>query len=302
MGAPDGRPYTVERVVCVFERDLAGPLWRHTERQTGAEEGRRATELVVRSIATLANYDYVFDWVFTRAGEIAVNIGATGIDAVKGVAVRSIADPGAAEATATGALVAPGLVAVNHDHFFSIRLDFDVDGPANRFLRQRVAPVAGPPRSYWRLVEDPMPLEGAVSMTDGPQVWAVENPGRITGLGRHPAYQIVTGGALSLLDPEDWPQRRGAFSGAHLWLTALREGEDFAAGAYPNQSPGGEGLPAYVNGESIEDADLVAWATVGFHHVTRPEDWPILSTLWRGLRLRPYGFFDRNPSLGVRRD
>ena len=41
------------------------------------------------------------------------------------------------------------------------------------------------------------------------------------------------------------------------------------------------------------------WYTIGFRHATRPEDWPILPTRWFEFRLRPYGFFARDPSHDV---
>jgi primary-amine oxidase len=41
---------------------------------------------------------------------------------------------------------------------------------------------------------------------------------------------------------------------------------------------------------------------MGFHHVTRPEDWPVLPTVRHGVALRPHGFFDRNPAMDVRRE
>jgi primary-amine oxidase len=122
-------------------------------------------------------------------------------------------------------------------------------------------------------------------------------------MGRHPSYQIeVHGDATSLLSAEDWPQRRAGFSAETLWVTRQHSGELFAGGRYPNQSPGQDGLTAYVNGESVGSSDIVAWCTVGFHHVTRPEDWPVLATVWHGIRLRPFGFFGNNPALGGVRD
>ena len=60
--------------------------WRHWDYLTNLTESRRARELVVRMIATLGNYDYVFDWVFRQDGTINVAVGSTGIDQVKGVA------------------------------------------------------------------------------------------------------------------------------------------------------------------------------------------------------------------------
>ena len=144
-----------------------------------------------------------------------------------------------------------------------------------------------------------MQTEAAISADHATEVWRIANPNVETTLGHNPSFQISAGhGAVSLLDAEDWPQRRAAFSAAPLWITQYEPSEIYAAGPYPNQSKGGGGLPAYVDGEPIENTDIVAWYTMGFHHVTRPEDWPILPTTWHSVTLRPYAFFNRNPSLG----
>lgn len=301
MATPTGRPHLREQAICVFERKTQDPLWRHAEAFNGAHAGKRETELVVRSIPSIAHYDYVIDWVFSDRGEIEIRIGATGIDAVKGSMVRTMAELGAAEETRYGNLVAPGLVAIHHDHFFSVRLDFDLDDGPNRFLRETFEKIALPEtsarRSLWRIKSEPVAREAAFRAIEGPAVWRLENPLERTELGHAPGYQIRGTGPVSLLDADDWPQRRGAFSSHNLWITAYRPGELYAAGAFPNQSSGGEGLPAYVNAEDISSSDLVAWYTIGFRHVTRPEDWPILSTVWQSVKLTPYKFFDRNPAV-----
>ena len=147
--ADDGSPAEIPNAVCVFERNVGDPAWRHFEvfAQTPEAplpaEGRPATELVVRSASEVGNYDYLLDYVFQENGMIRVMVGATGLDAVKGVAAKSMRDPSAAEDTRFGTLIAPNLVAPNHDHFFNYRLDFDVDGQANMFTR--TALVAEPP-------------------------------------------------------------------------------------------------------------------------------------------------------------
>ena len=111
-----------------------------------------------------------------------------------------------------------------------------------------------------------MPNEGALTANDEPQIWRIENPGIETGLGYKPSYQIAAdASATSLLSSDDWPQRRGAFSANTLWITAQQPGELFAGGPYPNQNPGGTGLTAYINGESIVGTDIGAWYTIGFH-------------------------------------
>jgi primary-amine oxidase len=107
---------------------------------------------------------------------------------------------------------------------------------------------------------------------------------------------------VSLLAPDDFAQRRAGFSAAPLWVTAYDPKELYAAGQYPNQSKGGDGLPAYAaRHRPVENADIVLWYTMGFHHLPRPEDWPVLPTMWHSVALVPYGFFDRNPTVELQR-
>jgi len=83
-------------------------------------------------------------------------------------------------------------------------------------------------------------------------------------------------------------------------VTAYHPDELHAAGPYPNQHPGGAGLPSYVEaGRPLEAADVVVWYTFGAHHVVRPEDWPVMPAARIGFALRPVGFFDANPALDL---
>ena len=143
----DGMPFEADRRIYIFEHDPGHPAWRHHETVYDGVPGlanhhtRRATELVVRMVATIGNYDYFQDYVFTQDGRLRIRLISTGVDAVKGVLSKTLADPTAAADTATGTLVAPHRLAVNHDHFFNYRIDMDVDGPANNFDRLRLRPV-----------------------------------------------------------------------------------------------------------------------------------------------------------------
>jgi primary-amine oxidase len=300
-----GEPVFLNSRMCLFERDTDAPLWRHAETANRAYAGHPAAELVLRTIAAIGNYDYVLDWVLTEAGTIRIDVGATGIDQVKGTAARGMADPSARADTVYGTLVAPNRVAVNHDHFLSFRLDVDIDGAGNTLLRQRLSPVTfegdNGRRSLWRVVDTVVDKEGAVENDGhgGEEIWKIVNPNLTNGLGAHPGYELRPGHSVtSLLTPDDTAQCRAAFSAAPLWITAYDPTELYAAGPYPNQSRGGDGLPAYVEQHRpVADADIVLWYTMGFHHVPRPEDWPVLPTMWHSLSLVPSGFFDRNPAL-----
>lgn len=213
-----GEPDVSERILCVFERNTGRPLWRHAADRNRVLESRPDVELVVWTIPAIGNYDYVIDYVFTLHGNIRVEVGATGIDAVKGVATQHKDDPTAAVDLSTGELVAPGLVAVWHDHFLSFRVDLDVDGPVNSFETAAIAPRAlgpdeGPRRSLYGYERTFADHEGALEHSPYGEVWRVVNEGRKTALGHHPGIHIETGHrTLSTLSADDYAQQRAAFT------------------------------------------------------------------------------------------
>jgi primary-amine oxidase len=300
-----GKPLTLKNVVCVFERDTGDPLWRHYEFFTDSHESRPNVELVVRMAPEVGNYDYLLDYAFNRNGEIDVRVGAYGIIATKGVATRNMHDPTAAADTQYGTLVAPNLVGVNHDHFMSFRVDLDVDGQDNRLVEDKFVKrtLSGNPlrRSLWQIERSVIGTEGAIETMHEPAWFRVESSSRENSLGNPTSYQLMPGHSdLSLLDPEEPQQQRASFSGSALWVTRYKPDENFAAGTYPNQNRLVEGLPKFVaDHESVANTDLVLWYTVGFHHQTRSEDYPVMPAMWHSFTLRPFNFFDRNPGLDV---
>lgn len=314
----NGRPRTVPRVVCLFERYAGDPLWRHG----GSDhEGRAKRDLVVRMAAVLGNYDYIVDWVFQQDGAIRVNVGATGIVEAKPVvpataaAVLEDASNGdgaepADRADAYGRFVDRHIVAVNHDHYFNFRLDMAVDGPRNSFqvdeLKTTRLADDHPRRSLWAVESSIIQRESEAKLhmdMRRPAQWRVINPDRLNAQGYPVSYQLLAGmNVHTLLTEDDYPRRRAGFIDHHLWVTPYDPDERYAAGAYPTLSEPDQGLPTWTAANrSIEATDLVLWYTFGMHHVPRAEDWPVMPTLWHGFELRPFDFFDRNPSMDAPR-
>lgn len=303
-----GNPMKMEGIAAIFERNTGKPLWRHAEFFNGTHESRTSVELVVRMIPTIGNYDYLVDFVFTQNGEITVEVGATGIDAVKGVKTQHMADATAEEDTRYGELVDKGLVAVYHDHFLSFRVDVDIDGSENTFMSDQLVPnkfegKSTPRLSGWHVAPKIHTQEGGFEMPHN-AYWRIVNPNKTNALGNPVSYHLRPGMThMSLLDPADYPQRRAAFSAKPLWVTSYDAEEFYPAGTYPNASKGGDGIPQFIEDkQGIENEDLVLWYTLGFHHLTIAEDWPVLPTMYHSFTLRPFNFFDQNPALDVKRE
>ena len=83
-------------------------------------------------------------------------------------------------------------------------------------------------------------------------------------------------------------------------MTKYHPNERYPAGDYPNQNPGGDGLPLYsAANRELENTELVLWYTFGHNHIPRPEDWPVMPTSCIEFSLKPDGFFDANPAMDV---
>lgn len=310
FGDDKGEPITTPNALCIFERGNGDPIWRHAEPLNQTYEGRSNVELVVRMAAAVGNYDYIFDWVFNDAAEIQARVGATGIDGLKGVPTRRMSDATAAVDTKYGTLVAPNLVAVNHDHYFNFRLDLDVDGPANSFTQDTYRPVTLPadsPRRSIYVVEPKIAVTetGAeLSTGHGPAKFRVVNESRTNGVGNPVSYEVLFANhATLLLDPNDWPAKRAGFLQHDLWVTPYVPAERYAGGEYMFQSTGNDGLATWAaRDRPIRNQDLVVWVNMGMHHLTRAEDLPVMPTIWHSFTLRPHNFFDRNPAIDLRND
>jgi len=297
-----GAPRERQRTSCLFERGTGDVAWRHTRAGGTVNEARPRTDLVLRMYMNAGNYDYLFDWVFQQDGAITVNVGATGMDQVKPAT-------GTAKDNDYGRMIAEKLVGVNHSHFFSFRLDMDVDGAQNALLVDKLKTTTlaadNPRRSVWTVdALAPQREKEAMRMSpmNSPEVWRIVNPSVKNPFGWPVGYEIEGHGAMSLLTPDDYMRRRAGFVDHTLWVTPYSPTELYAAGDYPSNSVAGLGLPEWTAANRpIANTDVVAWLTLGFHHVPRPEDWPVMPVAWHSFALRPVGFFARSPAIDIPR-
>lgn len=294
-----GEPVLIKNAICMHEEDF-GILWKHTDWRTGAVEVRRSRRLVVSTIATVGNYEYGYYWYFYLDGSIGFEVKLTGIMSTGAVM------PG--EKPAYGALVAPGLYGPHHQHFFGMRLDMSVDGTRNTVVEVDSEPVPpGPDNPHgnaWVARATPLSRESEAQRVIDPlkaRYWKITNPSEINAVGEPVAYKLVPGENVLPFAQSDNPALlRAGFATRHLWVTKYDPAELYASGDYPNQHPGGAGLPAYVQADrAIDDTDIVVWYTMGHNHTVRPEEWPVMPVTAVGFMLKPLGFFDGNPALDL---
>jgi primary-amine oxidase len=294
-----GHPYTIPNAVCVHEEDT-GIAWKHVDLAVDSTEVRRGRRLVVSSIVTAGNYDYGFFWYFHLDGTIEVEVKLTGI--VTTIALR------AADVPKHATRLTPELAAPHHQHLFCARLDLDLDGPANSVYEVDVeADPAGDDNPWGNAfaahatrLESEQRAQRVVDPARS-RVWKVVNPDVLNAAGDPIGYKLVPGPTPTLLArPTSSIGRRAGFATRNLWVTPYRSDERWAAGDYPNQHPGGDGLPRWTAADRpIVGTDVVLWYTFGVTHVVRPEDWPVMPVERTGFALVPSGFFDRNPALDL---
>ena len=295
-----GEPLTIPNAICIHEEDF-GILWKHTDRRLPDKpEVRRSRRLVISCVATVENYEYGLFWYFYQDGNIQFEIKLTGI--------LSLSAARHGESPAHGAMLNDSLFAPNHQHFFNVRLDMNVDGPANTV--QQIDVVADP-------LDDANPFSNAfhavatdlrrerdacanLNLETG-RTWKILNPGVKNIVGQPVAYRFFGGdNAVPFGAPSAWWRRRAGFVEHHVWVTPFDEDERYAAGEYPNQSDCTDGLLTWVEkNRPIENTDVVFWYSFGHTHLPRLEDYPVMPTAYIGFLLKPSGFFDANPANDV---
>nr|KAF6454701.1 amine oxidase copper containing 3 [Rousettus aegyptiacus] len=116
-------PKTIHDAFCVFEQNQGLPLRRHhSDIHSHYFGGLAETVLVVRSVSTMLNYDYVWDMVFHPNGAIEVKFHTTGY-------ISSAFLFGAAQKY--GNQVGEHTLGTIHTHSAHFKVDLDVGGLEN---------------------------------------------------------------------------------------------------------------------------------------------------------------------------
>ena len=271
-------------------------------------------------VATVGNYDYLYKWVFRQDGTFAFEAELHGLILNKTIkdetcqvcAVKATEGPGIYVAKGDqrfGTIVSPHIAGIFHQHWISLRMDFDIDGPVNAVeeCNTKLLPSYSQTNPRGRAFTIERTVFGKerearrnLNLSTN-RTWIVYNPTVKSPLGHNSGYEIQPAGNTISAIPEFRFGEESSFTQRHLWVTKYHPEQLYAAGKYPNQAPADykDHLFEYSKkNENIYKEDVVVWYSLGFTHITRPEDYPIMPAGKVAVNFTPVGFFQKSPALG----
>lgn len=266
----DGNVVTMPNVVCMHEID-AGIGWKHTNFRTGTTSVVRNRQLVIQCTATVANYEYIFAFVLDQAANIHFEIKATGIVSTMPIK-EGIQVP-------WGTRVAPGVLAVNHQHLFSLRIDAAIDGHENSVVYDDIVPAEDseedPYGCAFKAKQTLISKPGGYCLdVDQSRTYKITNPNVKNPISDKPvAYKLhAMPSQMMIMKSHTFNWKRGQFASKPIWVTKYQDDELYAAGEFTNQSREDTGLSVWTQRpDRVDNTDVVLWHSFGLTHVPRPE-------------------------------
>ena len=301
-----GIPLKLPNAICCHEAD-DGILWKHTNFRTGDAIVARSRVLVLQTIVTVSNYEYIFSFSFRQDASIAYEVRATGILSTCPIDIG--------QTVPFGKIVAPGVMAPYHQHLFSLRIDPAIDGQKNSLLVEEIGPMIDPCSDDTGRIgcttseeivenETSLDLDFARNRTFKIINESKKNhtTGTLVGFQLLPCYS-----QLLLAHPSSYHANWSEFGAHAIWVTRHSDDESYPAGRHTMQSLGGEGIASWIEQRrqepksktSVRDEDIVVWHTFGSTHRPRIEDWPVMPCEKLVVGLKPVNLFAGNPGIDV---
>ncbi|XP_041924141.1 amiloride-sensitive amine oxidase [copper-containing] [Alosa sapidissima] len=305
------KPVRFRNALCIFEMTTAMPLRRHfnSDFKGGYNffAGLENHVLVLRTTSTVYNYDYIWDFYFYQNGVMEARVSATGY-----IHATFFTPNGLNYGTKVYSYVLGNL----HTHLIHYKVDLDIAGRENSFesMELKFVNVSNP----WSpghtiqqslLAKKQHETERSAAFRFGkkfPRYLHFYNPKQENRWGHKKGYRIQFNSHAHSVLPKGWKEENGiSWARYPLAVTRHKDSEATSSSMYTQNNPW-EPLVSFEdyirNNENITEQDLVAWVTVGFLHVPHSEDIPNTATPGNavGFFLRPFNFFDEDPSLSSR--
>ncbi|XP_071160749.1 putative amine oxidase [copper-containing] [Mytilus edulis] len=302
------KPLTNERAFCIFEFNTGMPLRRHNgyfKYLHRFYEGVANVALILRTIPTIGIYDYVIDFIFYQNGVMEVKITPTGI------VTSSWHD----HDNPYSFQVNNNLMSPLHQHLFNFKMDLDIKGTSNRFETIDIEPdvvdnVCHKKRGA-KIVQNRFikrlkqtELEAAYTFNfEYPKLLTFVNNNKKDKFGNSPGYKLLNKGMTKVIrPPNDGNNPAVSWSQYQLAVTKYKDSEPYSSSVYTHSDNPVINFQEFIDdNENIVDEDLVAWVTMGMHHVVQKEDLPVTHTPGQSHStfLIPFNYFDESPGMSA---
>ncbi|XP_027802913.1 amine oxidase [copper-containing] 2 isoform X1 [Marmota flaviventris] len=291
--------------VCVFEEVQGLPLRRHHNYiESHFYGGLASSALVVRSVSSVGNYDYIWDFVLHPNGALEGRVHATGY-------VNTAFLSGGAESLLFGNRVGERVLGAVHTHAFHFKLDLDVAGLKNWVVAEDVVfkPVAVPWSPEHQLQRPQLTRQVLRREDLAAFSWGSPLPrylylasNQTNAWGHQRGYRIQIHSPPGIHMPLESSMERALSWGRYqLVVTQRKEKESQSSSIYFQSDIWTPSIvfADFINNETLLGEDLVAWVTASFLHIPHAEDVPNTVTLGNrvGFLLQPHNFFDEDPSI-----
>ncbi|CAC5416608.1 AOC1 [Mytilus coruscus] len=139
-----------------------------------------------------------------------------------------------------------------------------------------------------------------------PKLPVISNNNIKDKFGNTPGYRILNTGLTHNIRPPGTGNEPGiSWSRYQVAITNRKESEPGSSSIYQHKNPD-QPIVRFQDfiddDENIIDKDIVAWITMGFHHIPTKEDLPDTHTPGTGQSffLLPFNYFDENPAMSSR--
>lgn len=302
--------------ICVFEYTADHAIQRHTTPMHVSVS--RNSYLIVRTVATVGNYDYTLDYTFYLDGAIEVKVRASGyifgayhqLEMMR----KDFSSSGKCEAASYdyGYQVHDLVASSMHDHVINFKADFDIAGTANTVYRVGIDPYhhkypwdefeRSTMRLNHKLVEKETALNwpansGAMYVilnNESTNEWGEKRGYRITpGTGMGTPPHLTVKNSSSMANSAHW-----AYSDLHI--LRHHDWERKSASEFNAMEPLAPliDFSKYLNEEDVVQEDLVVYFNLGTHHVAHSGDIPntLMHTASSGVMFVPHNWGSRDVS------
>ncbi|CAH1793804.1 unnamed protein product [Owenia fusiformis] len=125
-----GTSVVIPNAFCIFEDIDGPPLKRHYEYTSDGSyafyAGMPNNALVLRTMQTIDNYDFIYDFIFYQNGVLGTKVSASAY------VVTEFTKDSTAERGKYGFQIHENVFAMFHQHLFNFKVDVDIKGRSNR--------------------------------------------------------------------------------------------------------------------------------------------------------------------------